>query len=220
MRLLLCFCLLFTIASSFSQRQGIDGFSDSSAAQEWKTENLFLGQIDRDHIGASIKEFSAFPHNVGSVGSRELAEKLENRFREYGFETRIDVYQVLFPTPVTRILEMTAPVSYKAILSEPALSEDSTSGQKNQLPTYNAWSADGNVSAELVYVNYGVQADYEELDKRGISVKGRIVIARYGQSWRGIKSKIALEHGAIGCILYSDPRDDGYFQGDLYPKGA
>jgi len=220
MRLQLFSLLLIMAGSAFSQRAGIEGFSDSSAAEEFKIEKLFLGQIDRDHIGAAIKEFSAFPHNVGSAGSRELAEKLEKRFREYGFETRIDVYQVLFPAPVTRILEMTAPVSYKALLSEPALKEDSTSGQKNQLPTFNAWSADGNVSAELVYVNYGLQADYEELDKRGISVKGRIVIARYGQSWRGIKSKIALEHGAVGCILYSDPRDDGYFQGDVYPKGA
>ena len=73
---------------------------------------------------------------------------------------------------------------------------------------------------ELVYVNYGVNADYEDLARMGIDVKGKIVIARYGQSWRGIKPKIAQEHGAIGCIIYSDPKDDGYYQGDVYPKGA
>ena len=126
----------------------------------------------------------------------------------------------LFPTPETRILEMTSPVSYKAVLKEPALKEDATSGQSGQLPTYNAYSADGDVTAELVFVNYGLPEDYEILDKMGIDVKGKIVIAKYGRSWRGIKPKVAQEHGAIGCIIYSDPADDGYFQGDVYPKGA
>ncbi len=114
---------------------------------------------------------------------------------------------------------MTAPRVYHALLKEPALKEDATSGQPGQLPTYNAWSADGDVNAELVYVNYGLNEDYEVLARYGIDVKGKIVIARYGQSWRGIKPKIAQEHGAIGCIIYSDPRDDGYFQGEVYPKG-
>ena len=101
------------------------------------------------------------------------------------------------------------------------MSEDATSSQKSeQLPTYNAYSADGDVTGDLVFVNYGVPADYEELERRGIDVKGKIVIAKYGGSWRGIKPKVAAEHGAIGCLIYSDPRDDGYFQGDVYPKGA
>jgi len=114
---------------------------------------------------------------------------------------------------------MTSPTSYKAILKEPALKEDATSGQEGQLPTYNAYSADGDVSAELVFVNYGLPQDYEVLDKMGIDVKGKIVIAKYGHSWRGTKPKVAQEHGAIGCLIYSDPMDDGYFAGDVYPKG-
>ena len=76
------------------------------------------------------------------------------------------------------------------------------------------------MTGDLVFVNYGVPADYEEFERRGIDVKGKIVIAKYGGSWRGIKPKVAAEHGAIGCIIYSDPKDDGYFQGDVYPKGA
>ena len=88
-----------------------------------------------------------------------------------------------------------------------------------QLPVYNCWSADGDVSGQLVFVNYGVPADYEKLARMGIDVKGKIVIAKYGQSWRGIKPKMAQEHGAIGCIIYSDPKEDGYFKGDVYPKG-
>jgi N-acetylated-alpha-linked acidic dipeptidase len=115
---------------------------------------------------------------------------------------------------------MTSPSYYKAVLNEPALKEDATSGQTEQLPTYNAYSADGDVTADLVFVNYGLPEDYDILNKMGIDVKGKIVIAKYGRSWRGIKPKVAQEHGAIGCIIYSDPEDDGYFQGDIYPKGA
>jgi len=105
-------------------------------------------------------------------------------------------------------------------LKEPGLKEDATSNQDDQLPTYNAWSADGDVTADLVFVNYGLPEDYEKLDRLGISVKGKIVIAKYGHSWRGIKPKVAQEHGAVGCLIYSDPKDDGYTAGDVYPKGA
>ena len=115
---------------------------------------------------------------------------------------------------------MTGPKPYKAVLKEQPLAEDATSNQPDQLPTYNAWSADGDVTGELVFVNYGLPSDYDILDKLGIDVKGKIVIAKYGRSWRGIKPKVAQEHGAIGCIIYSDPKDDGYYQGDVYPKGS
>ena len=109
---------------------------------------------------------------------------------------------------------------YKAKLEEPALKEDKTSDKnRNNLPPYNAYSADGDVTAELVFVNRGIPADYEELERMGVDVKGKIVIAKYGGSWRGIKPKVAAEHGAIGCIIYSDPADDGYAAGDVYPEG-
>ena len=211
--------LLFASNISRSQSNQITGFSDSAAVNELKKEKAFDSLINRENIGLTIQELSSKPHNLGSAGSKEVAEKIQQKFRDFGFEVHMDIYQVLFPTPKIRILEMTAPHSYQALLKEPALKEDVTSGQKDQLPTYNAWSADGNVTAELVYVNYGLIADYEELARMGIDVNGKIAIARYGQSWRGIKPKIAQEHGAIGCIIYSDPKDDGYFQGDVYPKG-
>ena len=163
---------------------------------------------------------SARPHHVGSPYGKEVAEFIRDKFSSWGFDTRIEEYQVLFPTPRTRQLEMVAPERFRAQLEEPSLPQDSTSGQKEeQLPSYNAYSIDGDVEGELVFVNYGVPADYEQLERRGIDVRGKIVIARYGGSWRGIKPKVAAERGAIGCILYSDPRDDGYFQGDVYPKG-
>ena len=128
---------------------------------------------------------------------------------------------MLFPTPKLRSLKMIEPVPYTALLDEPAIADDSTSDQKDeQLPTYNAYSIDGDVTGQLVYVNYGVPEDYEELERHGIDVEGKIVIARYGKSWRGIKPKVAAEKGAIGCIIYSDPTEDGYFAGDVYPVGG
>ncbi|HEX8152460.1 MAG TPA: M28 family peptidase, partial [Thermoanaerobaculia bacterium] len=156
-----------------------------------------------------------------SAEGRRHAEWMVEQFRSWGYEADIETFHVLFPTPRKRVLEMTAPTRFTASLGEPAMKEDATSGQAaEQLPTYNAYSADGNVTGELVYVNYGVPKDYEELARRGIDVKGKVVIARYGGSWRGIKPKVAAEHGAVGCIIYSDPRDDGYWQGDVYPNGG
>ncbi|MEQ1645023.1 MAG: transferrin receptor-like dimerization domain-containing protein, partial [Pyrinomonadaceae bacterium] len=153
--------------------------------------------------------------------NKENAKFIADKFKSFGFKTEIEEFEVLFPTPKTRIVEMTSPEKFTLKLNEPALKEDGTSGQqKEQLPTYNAYSIDGDVRGPLVYVNYGTPADYDELDRRGISVKGKIVISRYGGSWRGIKPKVAAERGAVGCLIYSDPRNDGYYQGDVYPKGA
>lgn len=208
-----------TAAQAFCQQEKITGFTPQSQIIQQQLENNFDKNLSAENIGATIKELSAFPHNLGSPGSKAVAEKIYNKLKIYGFEVRIDTYHVLFPTPRIRLLEMISPTFYKAILKEPALKEDATSGQQNQLPTYNAYSADGDVTAELVFVNYGLPEDYEKLAAMGIDVKGKIVIAKYGHSWRGTKPKVAQEHGAIGCIIYSDPKDDGYAQGDVYPKG-
>ncbi len=212
---------LFLSLSCLAQSNSgsIPGYSERNYTAERELEGRFDKNLDAASIGETIKFFSSKPHNLGSAGSKEFAEQIASRLTSYGFETKIETFKVLFPTPVVRIVEMTAPNTYKALLKEPALKEDATSGQEGQLPTYNAWSADGNVNGELVFVNYGLPRDYDELEKMGIDVKGKIVIAKYGQSWRGIKPKVAQEHGAIGCIIYSDPKEDGYFQGDVYPKG-
>lgn len=185
-----------------------------------QTETQFDAFLSAQSIGNTIKELSAKPHFVGSPGSKEVAETILKKFKSYGWDANMETYQVLFPFPKVRSLEMVGPQKFKALLKEPALKEDGTSGQQGQLPTSNIWSADGDVSGELVFVNFGLPEDYETLESLGIDVKGKIVIARYGRSWRGIKPKIAQEHGAIGCIIYSDPKEDGYFQGDVYPKGA
>lgn len=195
------------------------GFTPERSAAQRDLEARYDGMLSADDQREWMRELTAKPFYVSSEGARENAAFLVDRFRDWGFDTRIETYHVLFPTPRGRLLEMTAPVRFTARLEEPVLEEDATSGVDGRLPTYNAYSADGDVEAELVYVNQGIPADYEELERRGISVEGKIVIARYGGSWRGIKPKVAAEHGAIGAILYSDPRDDGYWQGDVYPEG-
>ena len=167
-----------------------------------------------------MQRLSARPHHVGSPYDKDNAEWILNEFKSYGWDAHIENFDVLFPTPVERVVELVAPTQFKASLQETALPGDPTSNQQaEQLPSYNAYSIDGDVTGPLVFVNYGVPADYEELEQRGISVKGAIVIAKYGGSWRGIKPKVAAEHGAIGCLIYSDPRDDGYAGGDVFPAG-
>lgn len=199
---------------------GIRGFTAESAKLEREWETRFRAIPEPARMRESMRRLSARPHHVGSAYGKINAEWLRDQFKAYGWDASIEEFSVLFPTPKERVLEMVSPTKFVARLDEPVLKEDATSGQKSeQLPTYVAYSADGDVTGPLVYVNYGVPADYEELEKRGISVKGAIVIARYGGSWRGIKPKVAAEHGAIGCLIYSDPRDDGYSQGATYPNG-
>lgn len=203
------------------QADTLAGYTADDARQQRDWEQKFRAIPDPNNMRDAMEHLAAHPHHVGSPWDKQNAEWLVEKFKSWGLDAHIETFDVLFPTPKQRLLEMTAPVRYTAKLEEPTVPQDPTSGQKSeQLPTYNAYSADGDVTAPLVYVNYGIPADYEQLDRLGISVKGAIVIARYGQSWRGIKPKVAAEHGAVGCLIYSDPRDDGYFGGDVFPKGA
>lgn len=197
------------------------GFSAAHAKQERALEEKFDGRLDKALLRQWMQRMAAKPHHVGSSYGKENAQFISDQFRSWGFETKIETFHVLFPTPKKRILEMTSPNPFKAKLDEPELPEDASSAVRAEmLPPYNAYSIDGDVTSSLVYVNYGIPKDYETLESKGIDVKGKIVIARYGASWRGIKPKVAAEHGALGCIIYSDPRDDGFAQGDVYPKGA
>ncbi|MEV4882942.1 M28 family peptidase [Chitinophaga ginsengisegetis] len=217
---LLMALLLCTGGAARAQDKKLTGYTGNAATQQLELENRFDKQLSSSHIGETIKALSSQPHHIGSARGKAVAEDILQRFKSYGWDAEIVTYQVLFPTPKERLVELKGSTTYKALLKEPALKEDATSGQEGQLPTYNAWSADGDVEGELVYVNYGLPEDYEYLDRAGINVKGKIVIAKYGRSWRGSKPKVAQEHGAAGCIIYSDPKDDGYYSGDVYPKGA
>ena len=212
------------LAPAFSQTnpaRPLLGFSSQSSATQRSLEARFDAALKKENLREWMQWMTAKPHHLGSPFGREVAEFIAAKFRAWGYETAIETFDVLFPTPKTRVLEMTSPEAFSAALREPQLPEDATSGiAENQLPVFNVYSPDGDVRGILVYVNYGLPQDYEQLEELGIDVKGKIVIARYGGSWRGIKPKVAAERGAIGCLIYSDPRDDGYFQGDVYPKGA
>jgi len=197
------------------------GYTTESSATQKDWEKKFQDGIVPDNIRENMRRLSARPHHVGSPYDKENAEWIVSQFKEWGFDARIETFSVLFPTPKERVVELLEPTKFRATLQEPALPSDPTSNQTaEQLPTYNAYSIDGDVTAPLVYVNFGNREDYEQLDRLGISVKGAIVIARYGGGWRGIKPKVAGEHGAIGCIIYSDPKGDGYYHGDDYPSGG
>ncbi len=208
------------IAATPATQPTLLGFTDSSSKTEREWEEKFKAIPQPANMRAAMQRLTARPHHVGSPYDKENAEWILAQFKSYGLDAHIETFDVLFPTPLERAVELVSPTRFVAKLQEPALAQDPTSNQKAEaLPTYNAYSIDGDVTAPLVYVNYGIPADYDELTRHNISVKGAIVIARYGGSWRGIKPKVAAEHGAVGCLIYSDPRDDGYAGGTVFPNG-
>ena len=208
-------------AAAKTETASLSGYGASASSTERDWEAKFRALPSTDNLREDMRHLSARPHNVGSPYDKDNAEWILAHFKQWGLDADIETFYVLFPTPKERALELVAPTSFKAKLQEPPVAEDPTSNQQaEQLPTYNAYSIDGDVTAPLVYVNQGVRADYEQLDRMGVSVKGAIVIVRYGGAWRGIKPKVAAEHGAVGCIIYSDPKDDGYSAGDTFPTGA
>ncbi len=212
---------LAATAATPSAESPLLGFSAEASRAELERESAFDGLISKADLRTWLEHLAARPHHVGSEWGRANAEWMRDLFASWGYEARIESFDVLFPTPKLRELELVAPTRFRARLDEGSVAADPTSSQKQeQLPGYNIYSVDGDVEAELVYVNYGLPADYEELALHGIDVRGKIVLARYGGSWRGIKPKVAAEHGAVGCLIFSDPSGDGYTQGDPWPKGG
>src|SRR3954469_18566363 len=218
---LLLVCALSGSPFSYAADESpLTGYSAQSSQAERDWETKFRAVPDPANLREYMKRLSARPHHVGSPYDKDNAEWILAHFKEWGLDAHIETFNVLFPTPKLRVLEMTEPTKFTAKLEEPALAVDPTTSQKSeQLPTYNAYSPDGDVTAPLVFVNYGVLADYEELERLGVSVKGAIVIAKYGNSWRGVKPRLAWEHGAVGCLIYSDPADDGYAPDRTFPEG-
>ncbi|MGO9541634.1 MAG: transferrin receptor-like dimerization domain-containing protein [Terriglobales bacterium] len=212
--------LTFAADQLGSNQTALVGYSPRSSHNEREWEAKFRSLPDPANLREYMRRLSARPHHVGSPYDKDNAEWILANFKSWGLEAHIEQFDVLFPTPKVRLLEMLAPTKFTAKLEEPALAIDPTSNQKSeQLPTYNAYSIDGDVTGPLVFVNYGLPEDYEKLDRLGISVKGAIVIAKYYHSWRGVKPKVAAEHGAIGCLIYSEPQDDGYTRDNVFPQG-
>ncbi len=197
------------------------GFTDKSSEAERALEARFDFALSADAIRERLKAMAAAPNQVGSPHDKENAEFVLAQFKAWGWDAHIEEFQVLYPTPKSEALELLGSQPFAATLSEPPIPGDTSSvNMAGALPAWLAFGGDGDVTAELVYVNHGMPEDYKLLEQMGVSVKGKIVIARYGGGWRGLKPKLAQEHGAVGCIIYSDPADDGYAAGDVYPKGG
>jgi N-acetylated-alpha-linked acidic dipeptidase len=221
-KLVICVTLLGWLAPAMAQvpEPSLTGYSATAAQTEQRWETKFRSTIDAANIRGNDEHLSAYPHLAGTAQDRNNVEWILSKFKQFGWDAHVETFYVLLPMPKQRLVEMVAPATYRAKLKEPTVAVDPTSSQHaDQLPTYNMYSADGDVTAPLVYVNYGMKADYDELQRLGVSVKGALVIARYGNGWRGLKPKLAAQHGAIGCLIYSDPKDDGYWRGDVFPEG-
>lgn len=220
-------CLLLTCATgaplALAQAPAASsmlGFTASGASQEQELEQRFDSMLSAGEMRGWLERLSSEPNQVGSPHDQVNADWLLAQFKQWGWDAHIETFDVLYPTPEKESLELVAPQAFKAMLHEPPIPGDRTSTLPGALPPYAIYGADGDVTGELVYVNYGMPADYAELARLGVSVKGKIAIVRYGQGWRGLKPQLAYEHGAIGCIIYSDPHDDGYFNSDPYPEGG
>jgi N-acetylated-alpha-linked acidic dipeptidase len=197
------------------------GFTEEHAAVQMALEKKFDALINTADQAAWLEQMASAPNHVGSPHDKANADFMLAKFNEWGWDAHIETFEVLYPTPKKVAVELVAPTHFAAKLREPEVPGDRTSGKiAEELPPYHVYGADGDVTAELVYVNQGMSDDYKELASHGIDVKGKIALVRYGGGWRGLKPKFAHEHGAVGCIVYSDPADDGYGAGDAYPKGA
>ena len=197
------------------------GFTPEGTAAQRSLEQRFDALLDPADQREWLRQMSSQPNQVGSPHDKANAEFMLAKFKEWGWDARIETFNVLYPTPRKVALELKGPQPFTARLREPAVKGDATSGiTADALPPYNVYGGDGDVTAPLVYVNDGMPDDYKELARRGIDVRGKIVITRYGGGWRGLKPKLAQEHGAAGCLIYSDPADDGYATGDSYPAGG
>lgn len=212
--------LAATTDASSPEASGALGFLPGEAAAQHSLEQRFDAQLDAADLRAWMQRMAAGANHVGAPHNKQNAEFVQQQMRSWGWDAQIETFDVLYPTLKQHSLELVAPMKFTASLKEPAIAGDATSALADGLGPYHAYGADGDVTADLVYVNFGMPDDYKELARRNVDVKGKIVIVRYGAGWRGLKPKLAQEHGAVGCLIYSDPHEDGYAAGDVYPKGG
>lgn len=211
-----------SLRSGWSQNNSgqLDGFTVESSATERNWESEFRAIPEASAAREHLRRLTAQPHVAGTKEDYDTAIYVRDQIRSYGISSELKEYDVLLPYPKQpSIVELVAPRRERLTLKEAVVPEDPSSSNPRIIPLFNGYSASGDVTAPLVYVNYGLPPDYDALKKIGVDVKGKIVLARYGNSFRGVKAKVAQDNGAVGLIIYSDPADDGYMQGDVFPKG-
>ena len=210
---------LATLGLVFSMVAARAAAGPVAAGKDESLEGRFDAAIDPAEMDGWLETMAAAPNHVGSAHDEANAERILAQLRDWGWDAKIETFQALYPTPITVSLDLLGDAPFSATLTEPPVPGDAPTQTRDALPGYLAYQGDGDVTAPLVYVNYGMPDDYETLKRLGVSVEGKIVLVRYGGGWRGLKPKLAQEHGAVGCVIYSDPSDDGYATDDVYPKG-
>lgn len=219
--LILVLLVVITLATPFTFAQtAIDGFSAARAGAERRWEDAFRAVPDPKSAREHLRRLTLVPHIAGTKEDYDTAVYVRDQLRSYGLAAELKEYEVWMNYPnAPTVLELITTRRQPLSTREAVVPGDPTSSNPKITPLFNGYSASGDVTGSVVYANYGLPGDYDELKKAGVEVKGKIVIVRYGNSFRGVKAKVAEDHGAIGCIIYSDPEDDGYMQGDVYPKG-
>jgi N-acetylated-alpha-linked acidic dipeptidase len=208
------------VSQNRNDNEPLLGFTSQSAQLQRRREQQFRSVPTPQSAREHLRRLTSAPHVAGTKEDYETAIYVRDQMRSFGLKAELDEYDVLLPYPRRpAIVEMVSPRRQRLLVTEAIVPEDSSSRHPRIIPLFNGYSASGDVTAPLVYVNYGLPSDYEALKKLGVSVSGKIALARYGNSFRGVKAKVAEEQGAVGLIIYSDPADDGYAQGDVYPKG-
>ena len=212
-----CVLVVFTLFPN--NVSGMRGFTAENAVVQKQYEAAFRDQVSVERCRHKLRYLTEEPHLAGTENSRKIAEYLRDAFQDYGLKVQMYEYKVYLPYPLEIHVELISPTDYITFGKEESWEWDKDSYETEIVPGYNAYSPDGDVTSELVYVNKGLPEDYQALSEQGISVNGKVCIARYGGSYRGVKAKVAGDNGAVGLILYSDPTDDGYMRGDVYPRG-
>lgn len=209
--------LLFVVPSVLVA-QSLPGYSSATAQRQTALEQLLVTLGDTALARRHSRTLSSEPHVAGTPAQQTTAKYVLTQMKSFGLDTSRANFEIWLPHPDSVVVEVVTPARERLSLNEPALPQDVTS-QGPIWQAMNGYAAAGDVTASVVYVNYGLPDDYRTLDSLGVTVKGKIAIARYGRSFRGIKAREAQAHGAVGLLLYSDPQDDGYVPGDVYPDG-
>ncbi len=201
-------------------QNALDGFSAERAVAQRRWEEAFRAVPKPDSAREHLRILTREPHIAGTKEDYATAIYVRDQLRNSGIAAELKEYDVWLNYPNTpSVVELITTRRQRLNINEPVVAGDPSSSHPNISPLFNGFSASGDVTAPVVYANYGLPNDYDDLKRAGVDVKGKIVIVRYGNSFRGVKAQVAENRGAIGCIIYSDPADDGYMQGDIYPKG-
>ena len=199
--------------------QAITGFTKNSAENQRQIEQQFLALPRAENAEKYLSKLTEEPHIAGSPASRAVAEFINQKYLEWGLESKLVEYHAYLPYPKTVRLTLLEPDTVELNLKEPSWKFDKDSYDRRAVMPFNAYSPGGEVTAQVIYVNRGLPDDYEKLAELGVNIRGKIALVRYGESFRGVKAQVAEEHSAAGLIIYSDPEDDGYMKGDIYPYG-